>query len=73
MKKAWRVVLTIVLIAVLLGAVCVGVGLITGADFARLYNVLDERYNVTSNLTAWMAWANEALNRVMEAWQAGLF
>ncbi len=69
MKKAWRVILTIVLAAMLLGAVCVGVGLITGADSARIYNLLDERYNVGSYVTAWTAWTQEAINRITEAWQ----
>ncbi len=69
MKKAWRIVLTIVLVAVLLGAVCVGVGLITGADSSRIYNELDERYNVTSYFTAWSDWAMKVINQVTEAWQ----
>lgn len=47
MKKGWNVILTIVLAAALLGAVCIGVGLITGADFSRIYSVLDDKYNIT--------------------------
>ena len=35
MSKAWRAVITIVLVAVLFATVCVGVGLLTGADFLR--------------------------------------
>ena len=46
MSKGWRVVLTVVMVAVLLGAVCVGVGLVTGGEWDRIYSVLDARYHV---------------------------
>ncbi|MGI5976909.1 MAG: hypothetical protein ACOX68_04340 [Candidatus Limivicinus sp.] len=46
MKKAWQIVIAIVLIAALLGAVCLGVGLITGAEYDRIFTVLDERYSL---------------------------
>lgn len=47
MKKGWRVVIVIVLICLLLGGVCIGVGLMTGADMERIYSVLDARYHIT--------------------------
>lgn len=47
MKKGWYIVLVIVLAALLLGAVCVGVGFITGADSARIFAVLDNKYGIT--------------------------
>ena len=37
MKKGWNIILMIVLAVVVLGAVCMGVGFITGADTARIY------------------------------------
>ena len=46
MKKAWRVIFAIVLIAVLLGALCIGVGLLTGAKMDVIYQVLDNRYHI---------------------------
>lgn len=48
MRKGWRIIITIVLIVALLGAVSVGVGLMTGAEMDRIYSVVDERYNVTA-------------------------
>ena len=60
MKKAWRIIISIVLIAVLLGGVCVGVGFITGADTDRIYSVLDSRYN----LTDWIAYIKEVCSIV---------
>ncbi len=47
MKKGWRLIVIIVLVAVLLGAVCIGVGMMTGADMERIYSVVDNRYHVT--------------------------
>lgn len=46
MKKAWRIIITITLIVILLGAIFIGVGLITGADTERMFSVLDNRYNL---------------------------
>lgn len=47
MKKAWRIIISIVLIVLLLGGVFIGVGFLTGADTDRIYSVLDARYNLT--------------------------
>lgn len=47
MKRGWYIVLVIVLVALLLGAVCVGVGYITGANTARIFAVLDDKYGIT--------------------------
>ncbi len=46
MSKSWRIIMVVVLIAVLLGAVCVGVGLVTGGEWDRIYTTLDGRYHV---------------------------
>ena len=46
MKRGWLIIGVIVLIAVLVGTVCIGVGLVTGADMARIFSVLDSRYHL---------------------------
>lgn len=50
MKNGWRVVMIIVLVCIIIGAVCVGVGTLTGADPSRVTAILErtveERYNV---------------------------
>lgn len=46
MKGAWKVIITIALIAALIGALCMGVGLLTGAKMDVIYQVLDDRYHV---------------------------
>lgn len=48
MKNGWRIIITVVLITILLGIVCIGVGLITGADMPRVYAVMDRQYNITA-------------------------
>ncbi len=46
MSKSWRIIMVVVLVAILLGAVCVGVGLVTGGEWDRIYTTLDGRYHV---------------------------
>lgn len=48
MKNIWKTVAIIVLTVMILGAVCVGIGLATGADAARIYQVVDKEYSVSS-------------------------
>lgn len=46
MAKVWRVVISIVGIVILLGGVCVLVGVITGGDFERIKALFDVRFDV---------------------------
>ena len=46
MKSGWKIILIVVVIAILLGAICIGVGAMTGADFSRIWATLDNRYHV---------------------------
>lgn len=55
MSKGWKVVGTIFLVALLLGAVCIAVGIFTGADYDRIYSVFDARYHVTMYLEYFQA------------------
>lgn len=55
MKKGWKIVGIIVLVLLLLGVVFTAVGIMTGADFARIYSVLDARYHITE----YMEYANQ--------------
>lgn len=41
MKKAWNVVLAIAFVAILLGAIAIGVGYLTGADLEQVYTTLE--------------------------------
>ena len=60
MKKGWKIVTAIVFAAILLGAVFIGVGLLTGADFSRIYSTLDHRYSIT----IYYNWVQEAIEAV---------
>ena len=64
MSKSWRVISLIVLIAILLGAVCVGVGLITGGDWDRIYTTLDARYHVDM----YVDYVGEVFTVIKDAW-----
>ena len=48
MKNGWRIIISIVLIVILLGGVCIGVGVLTGADMERVYSILDKQNNLTA-------------------------
>ena len=63
MKKGWKVVLIVMLIAVVLGGVCIGVGSMTGADMDRIYSVLDNRYSIGM----YWAYAQEVAATLMAA------
>ena len=54
MKKAWSVILVIVVIAIAVGAVSAGVGVLTGADFDRIgatmETIIAEQFNVDADV-----------------------
>lgn len=60
MKKGWRFIILVVLVAVLLGAVAVAVGFMTGAETTRIFSVLDARYN----LQGWYQYFMEIFSQV---------
>lgn len=46
MAKIWKIVAAVVIIALLLGGVCVLVGMITGADTERIMNLFNASYDI---------------------------
>ncbi len=46
MAKIWKTVAIVVVIALLLGGVCVLVGMITGADTSRIMNLFNASYDI---------------------------
>ena len=50
MKKGWRVILVIVAICIAFGAVCAGVGVLTGADTERVGAIIERRCEDRYNL-----------------------
>ncbi len=59
MKKGWRVILGIVLVALIVGGVCVGVGLLTGADSERIAQNLEEHYRLNTYMNAYLNYGKE--------------
>ena len=69
MKKGWQIIIAAVSIMILLGGICMGVGFITGAEFDRIYTVVDNRLNIT----VYTEWVKEEvidgyLPSLKEAW-----
>lgn len=62
MKKTWRVIAVIIMACFLLGAVSIGVGLITGASGERIFSVLDSKYYLSTYYEAYVSYFNEALD-----------
>jgi hypothetical protein len=49
-KRAWSIVLTIVGIALAIAALCIAVGMITGAELERIYSVFERIFEVRYNI-----------------------
>lgn len=60
MKRGWRVIIIIVLVAVLLGGVSLAVGFMTGAETTRIMDTLDARYNINM----WIDWISQAYGEI---------
>lgn len=75
MSKVWRVIVSIVLIAVLFGTVCIGVGLLTGADISRILNRVDrfcrEEYKV--EVINYLDWLSNGGTKELFDWLTGDF
>ena len=50
MRSGWRIILTIVVLMILLGAICFGVGLLTGGNPDRVLQTLNSDYHLNSYL-----------------------
>ncbi len=64
MSRSWRVISLVVLIAILVGAVCVGVGLVTGGEWDRIYSTLDARYHIDMYIT----YVGDVFRAIKGAW-----
>ena len=54
MKNGWRVIFGIALTAVIFGAVCCGVGLLTGADINRIMLNVNEQFQVMDYVNTYL-------------------
>ena len=53
MKKIWSFLWIIVVVLLVLGIVCAGVGFLTGADFGRIFDIVDKEYDVVTTAGAY--------------------
>ena len=65
MKKGWRVILGIVLAALVLGGICFGVGLLTGADLQRIILNLDEHYQLMTYVNSYTAYVTDLFQKII--------
>ncbi len=66
MNKGWKIIGGIVLVLILLGAICIGVGFMTGGDVVDIYSTLNIRYNLSGYWELWSEWAMTSLNNIWE-------
>lgn len=50
MRKLWKVIGVIILTVLILGLICIGVGVLTGAEYPRIFTVLNDRFQIESTL-----------------------
>lgn len=70
MKNGWRVILTIVVVAILLGAICFGVGLLTGANPDRILQTLNQDYHLTNWVDTWIGGSQQLVQRLVSTFRA---
>lgn len=51
MKKVWKIIGIVILTVFVLGLICIGVGVLTGADYSRIFTVVDDRFQIESTLS----------------------
>ena len=73
MKKGWRIITIIVLVAIVLGAVSIGVGIAAGGNFQRIYEILDSRYHINAYRDAYVPYVRQIISQftdlVVETWK----
>ena len=52
MDKAWKIVSTVALIALVLGALCILTGIVTGGDTQRIRDIFFASYDVEDKINA---------------------
>ena len=72
MSKGWRIIGALVLVMVLLGAICIGVGFMTGGDVVEVYSNLNTRYNLSGYWEQYSRWAVDSAKSIV-AGVMGLF
>ena len=74
MKRMWRVIITIVLVAALIGILGVAVGFMTGADSTRIMQTVGRNEGLINNILyffnnigLYWDWAVESVTRIVSS------
>lgn len=59
MAKAWKAIIVIVLVAAILGSLFMTIGIMTGADYGRIYQTIADRYGLVDDYNAYIQYAND--------------
>ena len=65
MSDGWRVIMTVVMICLLLGAVAVGVGFITGGSMDRIRTGLEAQYHISALIETYGTDVPEIVSRYL--------
>ena len=68
MKDGWRIILIIAAVAILLGCVCFGVGMLTGAETDRILQNLNNNYHLDTYVEVYTGYLTQ-----LGQWASGLF
>ncbi len=68
MKSGWRIILMIAGVGILLGCVCFGVGMLTGAETDRILQSLNNNYHLNTYIEVYTAYLGQ-----LAQYAAGLF
>ena len=68
MKNGWRIILIIAAAGILLGCICFGVGVLTGADTDRILQSLNNDYHLNTYIEVYTAYVGQ-----LAEYLAGLF
>ena len=53
MKRGWRIIFGIAVVAVIVGALCFGVGMFTGADMERIVQNVNNQFHLDAYLASY--------------------
>ncbi|MDO5445067.1 MAG: hypothetical protein Q4F31_05540 [Eubacteriales bacterium] len=66
MKKSWKIIGIVILTVFILGLICIGVGVLTGADYSRIFSVIDDKFQIESTLSLYSQYFDQLKGLILE-------
>ena len=66
MKRMWKIIGIVILTVFVLGLICLGAGLLTGADSARIFTVIDDKFQIESTISLYKNYAEQMKDLLSE-------